>query len=173
MSLASDNQRSHVRILCISGGSDYVHIFYNPSPAQMDANGTSSQRTRLLRDGLPSTCLPIFQDYQHRHFRAKVLTQRKYQLQRSVTLQVIGEGLSCSPVDGLRVSLRSSMIDSSNCANTSACVMMKEFIHDGLSVCEAKCRSQGAWDFALIEAIRHDGEKPDPSLCEIVFVNGH
>ena len=160
----------YVNILCISGGPDYVQIFYNPSPVQMDATEKNSQQTRLLRDGLSSTCLPIFQEPRYTHFVAKVRPQRKYKLQRLVTLQVIGEGLSCSPVDGLRVSLRSSMFDSGNCANTSACVMMKEFSQNGLTICEARCQHQGGWDFAFIEAIRRDDSRPNPSLCEIKFL---
>ena len=162
-------------MLCIPGGPDYVQIFYHSSSGLMEANAKSSHRTRLLRDGLRSTCLAIFPDPQQTHFRAKVLPRRKFDFQRLVTLQVIGEGLSCSPVDGLRVSLRSSGSDSGNCnvTDTSACVMMKEFNQNGLSVCEAKCQHHGTWDFAFIEAIRHDDGRANPSLCEIEFLYGN
>ena len=161
--------KPQIMLWCISEGSYYVQIIYNPSPSQTDANETTIQRTSLLRDGLLSTCLPIFQEPRHTHFRAKILPQQNYKFQRSVILRVIGERLSCSPVDGLRVSLRSSMIDSGNCANTSACVMMKEFNQNGHLVCEARCRHYGKLEFVFIEAIRHDDGRPNPSLCEIMF----
>ena len=154
----------------ISGGQDYVQMYYNPEPpsACMATYTMSSLRTPLLCDGRISTCVEIFFESTHYRLQAKVLPQHNHIPNSAVTLEVWGTGLSCSPVDGISVSLHSSCRGDEDHIDIVRCVMMKEHEENGLTMCAASCHTSKKWDYALINIWQRGGENLK-KLCEIDF----
>ena len=156
----------------ISGGPNYVQMYYNlqPPSACMTTYNMSSIRTPLLRDNTASTCVDLFPALKHDQLQVKVLPHQTYLSQSMFTLQVWGTGLSCSPVDGTRVSLHSSCRGGEDHANIVPCVMMKGHGTNDLTMCYARCQTPGSWDYAVINIKRRaDGKRQ--TLCEIRFKN--
>ena len=161
-----------MNISFFSGGPDYVQIYYDlwPHLVCMSSYNMSSLRTPLLRDQLTSTCEPIFSDNEHIKFHAKVLPSQGHTSRPTVHIQLFGKGLHCSPIGGVSVSLHSSCHEDEEHPSVVPCVMMKDFDQNGLTVCTARCRQFGSWDYAMVDIWRQ-GDRDEQALCEIRFLD--
>ena len=97
-------------------------IFREPesSCSRLEIYQESEESTLVLRDGNIHTCIQAFPDNQT-YFLAKVLAPTVfYGYTGGATVTVVGEDISCSPAEGMAVSLLPSC-DSSHCPSAVRC----------------------------------------------------
>ena len=81
----------------------------------------------------------------------KVLPRRDYLFKRHVAVHVVGNGFSCSPVNGIAVFIQPSCVDQGNCPGVLPCVSLKDIHMSDLIRCEFRCHMKEPWDYALLD----------------------
>ena len=156
-----------------SGGSNYVQIFENIDVRiPMAKFEMSKDRTHLLRDHLMWTCITVPDDPLKNNDVLKVLPGRPHHFKRHFVVHIAGRGLSCSPVDGIRVFIQPTCVDAANCPTILPCVSLREYTMTDLTVCKFRCESQEFLDFALVDIASfnlHAEVSIVREVCEIWF----
>ena len=131
----------------------------------------SSNRTKLLTDENPITCISLMSFSLQPSSWAKFIPNESYIKRAVFSINLMGHGFICSPIDGISVALQPQCRDAGTCNNAEPCKAGKSS-HQGIhSVCEYQCASHLEWEFVVVYlrplAIYH-GENP-PELCEMWF----
>ena len=157
----------------LSGGSNYVQFFSDQQPVTIAANQTalSSDRTPLLTDHDFTTC--ISRSSTNSYMWAKVQPSEFFVRRKTVSVQLAGKGITCSPLGGISIGLQPSCDDGSDCINTQPCVTRQAPQREGLHVCDYHCVTTTDWQFvvAYLSHLAADPGGYTPELCEIWFVN--
>ena len=160
------------------GGPDYVQIFYNIDtlPAMPTTFQHSDDRTQLLRDGDVSTCIPVFPAAEPNSVIYKVLPRRLFFTYHPFVFHILVRGLSCSPIDGLVLSIISQNMHG-NHRNYTPCKALKgtETQATGdYKECKMKCHLHESWESILVEVRRRTLLNIDYNswfICEIWYVD--
>ena len=157
----------------LSGGSNYVQFFSAQQPVTTAANQTtlSNDRTPRLTDHDFTPC--ISRSSTNSYKWAKVQPSEFFVWRKTVSVQLAGKGITCSPLGDISMGLQPSCDDGSDCINTQPCVTRQAPQREGLHICDYHCVATTDWEFVdvYLNHLTADPRGNTPELCEIWFVN--
>ena len=176
-----DCSSSHLLTIYLThfqGGPDYVQIFSNIDtlPAMPTTFQLSGDRTHRLRDGDVSTCIPVFPATGLNSVIYKVLPRRLFFTYRQFVLHILGRGLSCSPIDGLILSIISQNMPEIH-GDYTPCKILKGTESQATGdyrECKMKCHLHESWESILVEIRKRTLLNIDYNnwyICEIWHVD--